>query len=234
MLQKPEIIKDNQLEQKPEIIKDNQLEVFERVYHDEGWSSHQCESVSGTGSILKHTEELRSSLPEICKKYNINNILDVACGDFNWMKEIVHKFKFYRGADIVNDLIDSNKENYDKLENVEFITADIIEQFDLCIKGKSFDAIILKDVLVHFPDEYVNKVLSSVKTSGIKYVFITHFTDLNKNYDIPEFNGWRPQNFNLDPWNMGEPLEIIPSLKEEYSFDEKTMIDKTLSLWQIK
>jgi len=211
----------------------DQTQTFTQVYKELGWSSHQKESVSGTGSILKNTEMLREQLPKICKAYNINKIVDIACGDFNWMKEIVHNFEFYRGVDIVEDLIISNKEKYDDLDNVEFLTADVIDDFNKCISGESFDAIILKDVFVHFPNEYVKKVLASIGNSSIKYVFITHFNSIQSNYDIEEFNGWRPQNFTISPWRIGNPIESIPSPTEKYAWDGHAYTDKTLSLWKI-
>ena len=212
----------------------DQWQIFNKVYKELDWAKDQSESVSGTGSTLESTESLREVLPDICKKYEINNIVDIACGDFNWMKEIVHSFKFYRGVDIVEDLIKENKEKYGKLDNVEFIVCDVIEDFNSCIADKDFDAIILKDVLVHFPDEYVKKVLDSLKSSSIKYVFITHFTSNENNYDIKEFNGWRPQNFTISPWEWDNPIESIFSPTEKYTWDGKINNDKTLSLWELK
>ena len=227
------------IEEKNKVVVDDidvgQEAVFTKVYEELGWSKHQMESVSGTGSTLENTEILRSELPKVCKKYNINNIVDIACGDFNWMKEIVSEFKYYRGVDIVKDLIKANKEKYKKFENVDFIVADVITEFDKCVKGKDIDAVILKDVLVHFPDKHIIKVLDSLHKSSIKYVFITHFDSLKINCDIKEFNGWRPQNFTLSPWGMDKPLESIASPTEKYKWGENIHnSDKTLSLWQIK
>lgn len=224
-------------EKKSVIVNDieaGQHAVFTKVYEEFGWSNFQQESVSGTGSTLENTEILRSELPKVCKKYNINNIVDIACGDFNWMKEIVSEFKYYRGVDIVKDLIKVNKEKYEKIGNVDFMVADVITEFDKCIKGKDIDAVIFKDVFVHFPNEYVMKVLDSLHKSSIRYVFITHFDSIKLNLDIEEFNGWRPQNFTLSPWRMDKPLESITSPTEEYKWGDDNIADKTLSLWQLK
>ena len=57
-------------------IEAGQEEVFTKVYQELGWSNHQMESVSGTGSTLENTEILRSELPKVCKKYDINNIVE--------------------------------------------------------------------------------------------------------------------------------------------------------------
>ena len=212
----------------------NQHSTFVKIYKESRWCTYQQESISGTGSTLHNTETLRAELPKICKKYKIKNIVDIACGDFNWMKEIVNEFDYYRGVDIVGDLITVNKYKYEKKNHVEFIKADVIDDFGKCIEGKNFDAIILKDVLVHFPNEYVLKVLKSLNDSPIKYVFVTHFDSIEANIDIAGFNGWRPQNFTLSPWKMNKPLESISSPREMYKYGNNNNTDKTLSLWKIK
>ena len=75
------------IEEKNKVVINNieakQEGVFTEVYQELGWSKRQMESVSGTGSTLENTEILRSELPKVCKKYDINNIVDIACGDFN-------------------------------------------------------------------------------------------------------------------------------------------------------
>jgi hypothetical protein len=212
----------------------NQYSTFVKIYKESRWCTYQQESVSGTGSTLRNTETLRLELPKICKKYGIKNIVDIACGDFNWMKEIVNEFDYYRGVDIVDALIKVNKDKYEKKNHIEFIKADAIDDFGKCIEGRNFDAVILKDVLVHFPNEYVLKVLKSLNDSPIRYVFITHFDSIEANIDIAGFKGWRPQNFTLSPWEMNKPLESISSLTEIYKWGNNDNTDKTLSLWQIK
>lgn len=202
-------------------------EVFNHVYDINDWSSD--ESKSGMGSTLKFTENTRSQLPIICKKYGIKRILDAACGDFNWMKEIVDKFDYYKGTDIVERLIKENTEKFSIEGKVEFEVNDIVNDFK--VNGE-FDAIIAKDVLVHLPGKYVLKVLKSFKDSGVKYLFLTHFNEIEENADIESFGLWRPLNFQLEPFNFPKPLEIIKE-PEPYRFSGQEMMDKTLSFWKI-
>ena len=59
-------------------------ETFTEIYTENLWAS--AESKSGTGSELRNTEVLRQELSVLLKKYKIQSMLDIPCGDFNWMK----------------------------------------------------------------------------------------------------------------------------------------------------
>lgn len=200
-------------------------EVFTEVFMINDWSSN--ESHSGMGSTLEFTSNTRKRLTEVWKKYNIKKVLDIGCGDFNWMKEIIDSLDYYKGTDIVNAITDLNKERYEEKGKIEFETHDILND-PLVYKSSEFDAIILKDVLVHFPDKNIPEVLDKIKNTGIKYVFITHFVEISQNSDIKTFGGWRPLNMKM----LGDPIEIINEELEEYKWGGKTMKDKTLSLWK--
>lgn len=78
-------------------------ERFKLIYKYNFWSSK--ESVSGLGSELKNTVNIRKKLPKIFDDFKINKILDAPCGDFNWVSLILSNKIDYIGGDIVNDLI---------------------------------------------------------------------------------------------------------------------------------
>ena len=108
-------------------------ELFTQIY--EGYKfGGTNESRSGLGSTLEETSGLRDKIKLLIREKNIKSVVDIPCGDFNWMKEIVSEFKYYRGVDIVKDLIKANKEKYKNFENVDFMVADVITEFDKCIK----------------------------------------------------------------------------------------------------
>ena len=206
----------------------HQKDVFNTVFEINDWSS--SESKSGMGSTLEFTENTRAELPAIFEKYNIKRVLDVACGDFNWMKEVVGTLDYYKGTDIVKPLVDRNNEKYRIPNKVEFECNDIIDHFNPI---GEFDAIIAKDVLVHFPTEKVLQTLENFKKSGIKYIFLTHFNKIDTNVNIESFGLWRPINFNLEPFNFDKPIEMIKEKNEKYNFMNVRMQDKTLSLWEL-
>ena len=82
-------------------------ERFSYIYHNKHWQSGQ--SLSGEGSEISYTENLRKQLAYIIKDYNILSIVDAPCGDYHWMKELRKKSDFtYAGFDIVEELIIKN------------------------------------------------------------------------------------------------------------------------------
>jgi SAM-dependent methyltransferase len=206
---------------------DNHKEIFTELFNTNSWGS--TESRSGMGSTLEFTENTRKMLPILWESHGIKRILDVACGDFNWMQEIVSSLDYYKGTDIVEDLIDLNKERYQQPNKIEFGYNDIINDFK---SDGQFDAIIAKDVLVHFPNDVILKVLDNFKKSGIKYMFLTHFTNVEDNWDVANYGDWRPINFTEHPFSMVAPLEIISEKIETYEWINEMHNDKTLSLWE--
>ena len=104
----------------------NKEKVFKEIYKNNYWGS--AESLSGPGSDMKNSHNIRIQLPNIISKYNIKKIIDVPCGDFYWMKTIINSMKVhYNGYDIVQDLIDKNKKLFTS-ENINFDKLDITKQ----------------------------------------------------------------------------------------------------------
>ena len=62
---------------------------FTWIYQNDYWQSK--ESVSGTGSTLKYTENLRKELPSLFQKFGIHRVFDAPCGDFNWMSQLLRE-----------------------------------------------------------------------------------------------------------------------------------------------
>jgi len=208
-------------------------EIFNLVYDTRDWGSE--ESISGFGSTMEHTKSTRMRLPVILEKYKIKRILDIACGDFNWIKQVATKTEYYRGTDIVKRLVDSNNKKYGIPGKIEFEYGNAIEGIN---NDGQFDAVIAKDVLVHFPEKDVLKVIDNLKKIGIKYIFTSHFPSINKNQNLVVHGQWRPINFTKAPYNFGPPLEIIWEKSETYSWPDENnqrieRADKTLSLWKI-
>ena len=59
-------------------------QVFAEFYRDNKWGD--AESVSGAGSNLAQTEEVRRVLPGLLAELGCRSMLDVPCGDFYWMR----------------------------------------------------------------------------------------------------------------------------------------------------
>ena len=176
----------------------NTKERFTEIYKNNEWGSQ--ESKSGSGSELQSTDTLRKELPLLCKKYQIKTILDIPCGDYNWMK--FTKFNSdikYIGADIVEKLIDNNRKKYSDIEfKVLDITRDTLPTVDL---------VFVRDCLGHLSNDNIFKALNNIRESGSKYLLSTSFTKYNHNSSILD-GEWKCINLMIEPYFL-KPIFLI-------------------------
>ena len=193
--------------------------IFTEIYEKNLWTSK--ESNSGLGSELKSTEVIRQEIPEVIKKFNIKSVLDIPCGDFNWMNHIDLTDVNYIGADIVESLIENNKKKFDGVNfQVLDITQDTLPKVDL---------IFARDILGHFTYENINKSIKNIINSGSKYLLTTSFTKWHYNVDIKD-GEWRPINLMIPPFKM-KPIYLINENCREGGTDYN---DKCLLLFDIQ
>jgi len=180
-------------------------ERFTTIYRENLWNDP--ESVSGAGSTLEHTQNLRARLPRLMETHGITPVLDAPCGDFNWMKEVLKDIRTldYTGGDIVADLIDQNQTIYGKA-GVRFEIIDIT-QGPLPIA----DLMIVRDCLFHLSFADVAAFLTTLCASEIRYLLTTTHdvgADFN-NIDIVTGNFRRIDLFS-PPFSFPvQPLERI-------------------------
>ena len=99
-------------------------EVFNDIYRTNRWGGK--DSISGKGSDADQTRIITEALPVLFTNYDVHTVLDIPCGDFHWMKNVDLSNINYTGADIVNDLILQNQENY-TTQNIQFSHLDLIK-----------------------------------------------------------------------------------------------------------
>lgn len=185
----------------------------------------KIESLSGSGSSLYQTKNIRQRIKELVNFYHINSIADIPCGDFNWMKAINFGSCQYIGCDIIEPLIEDNIKKYSD-SNHFFIN------LDCRVHALPYaELIICRDLLVHLSIEDIFKALKNFKKSGAKYLLTTTFSNirLSTNSEI-QSGGWRTLNLLHQPFNFPAPLMII---NEECSEQDGAYKDKSLALWKI-
>jgi hypothetical protein len=173
--------------------------IFGKIYETGWWSSP--ESLSGTGSELWRSDNLRSGLLTWVEAKGIRSLLDAPCGDYNWMRHVYFPDNFhYIGGDIVEAMIENNRLHYPKLD---FRKLDILSD-----PLPAVDAWLCRDVLIHFPNAAGRHVLERFCTSSIDYLLVTTFPGVTHNKNI-EFGQYRPVNLTLAPYHLPEPEEIL-------------------------
>ena len=189
-------------------------EKFTEIYEKNLWCSP--ESVSGGGSEMQNTKVIRRELPVLIQKFGIKSILDIPCGDWNWMKDVDLCGASYIGADIVEPLIGLNKANY---TNVDFRVLDLIN--DTLPK---VDLIFTRDCLGHLSNDNVLKAIRNCQESGSKYLLATSFTKWDMNPDI-ENGGWKCINLMIPPFQLNPIYLINEDCQEGYPhYNDKCMI----------
>ena len=63
------------------------------------------ESLSGPGSCLFHTAEIRRRLPMLLQNLGVRVLIDAPCGDFHWMSHTELRLDRYIGVDLIPALI---------------------------------------------------------------------------------------------------------------------------------
>lgn len=189
--------------------------IFTEIYEKNMWTDK--ESRSGTGSSLKKTMSLRKALPQLFKDYSINSILDIPCGDFNWMREVNLKSISYIGADIVEEINQNNIKKY-SAENKKFVKMDILKD-----NLPKVDLIFCRDLFIHLSYEDIFKAVTNIKKSGSKFLLTTSFMAEKKNKNCST-GGWHPINLLIKPFSFPNPLKMI---------DEEDIKRRSLLLWNI-
>ena len=189
-------------------------EKFTEIYKNNLWGSP--ESASGGGSEMQNTKVIRRELPVLIQKLGITSILDIPCGDWNWMKDVDLCGASYIGADIVKPLIEENKIKYPDIDfRVLDLTNDDLPKVDL---------VFVRDCLGHLSNENVHKSIENIKRSGSKYLLATSFTKWDMNPDIKD-GGWKCINLMIPPFQLNPIYLINEDCQEGYPhYNDKCMI----------
>ena len=198
-------------------------EIFQDVYTNwrfGGWP----ESKSGGGSTLEETEEIRQQIKQLVKDKEIKSVVDVPCGDFNWMKDIVYSFESYTGCDIVPELIADNQKYANQI--IKFQELDLTQN-----EIPEADLLIVRDVIGHLSLEDGKKAIANILNSKCKYLLTTTWYNLNdENYNHEN----RDNTVTLDAqWERGaaafypvclhsEPFNFP---KPEFYIEEKPKVE---------
>jgi hypothetical protein len=188
----------------------------------ESYRSWRIESMSGPGSSLRNTLELRRHLPRLFATLKVRSLLDAACGDFHWMRRI-QPGRDYVGVDLLEELVAGNQRRYGG-PNRRFLRLDIRRD-----PLPAADCVICRDCLVHLSFEDTFEALRNFKRSGAQYLLTTTFTADRPNFDTSR-GEWRTLNLERTPFEFPRPLHIIDECCAEA---QGTYSDKALGLWRL-
>jgi hypothetical protein len=195
------------------------MDVFTMHFRDNRyWGSD--ESRSGEGSTLTQTEVIRREFPRLVATYQLQSVLDIPCGDFNWMRTLDLNIP-YTGADIVDEIVEANQQKY-ACCNRSFVKLNLTRD-----ELPKVDLLLCRDCLFHFSYEHAFLAVDRIKRSGSTYLLTTTNTRVTQNSDIVT-GEFRRLNLQIPPFSFPEPLLLI----DEHCPNPK-IPDKHLGLWRI-
>jgi SAM-dependent methyltransferase len=169
--------------------------VFKIIYKNNLWNDP--ESVSGIGSTLDWTSELRKTLPQLLENLKVTSLLDAGCGDWNWMSRMEWDGYKVEACDIVPELIANNIRQYGR--QALFFVADITAPF-----VSDAELILCRTVLFHLSFENILKALRVFADSDTVYLLMTHHPHITENL-AREDGDFRRLNFCIEPFNLPKP-----------------------------
>jgi len=181
------------------------------------------DSLSGKGSNLESTAELRETLPKLLRELDTKVLLDLPCGDFFWMQRVDLSGISYVGGDIVPDLIEKNRRLHGSPSR-EFMSLDLIK--DAIPKA---DVILVRDCLVHLSTAHIQSAISNICKSGSTWLLTTTYPETGTNAEIVT-GDWRPIDLTAPPFNFPQPDQM---LLEGQGHVKGQRPDKALGLWRL-
>ena len=194
-------------------------DIFTSIWRNNYWGSE--ESLSGPGSTLEQTENLRRKMPVMFDEMGIKSVFDAPCGDMHWMQHVLKDANFnYLGGDVVDELVSINKKIFANSQ-VCFIKFDITAD-----TFPAADVWLCRAVFYHLSNRDVYLALEQFAASNIKYILTTNCVteEHHINKDIAT-GDWRSLNLMLPPFNF--PREALWEI-EDYVAPHPSM---TLTLW---
>lgn len=193
---------------------DRRVQEFSSIYKHNLWSGR--ESRSGTGSDMVETKNIRRELPGVLKRLGIKSLLDIPCGDLNWMRHIDMEGIEYTGADIVPDIIEDNRARF---PDRRFVVLDLVKD-----KLPEVDMVFCRDIIGHMSQANAELAIRNILDSGAKYLMATDWPKADNRTDIEDAK-WRPINMTLLLEHTG--AQLIEEVSEDIP-------DKMMSVWQLK
>ena len=187
---------------------------------------HGASSKSGNGSSLDQTRNIALSLTGLIRELGIQSILDIPCGDLEWMANVNLGITEYIGGDVAPSLITFLQNHYiEKNFQVLDISRDILPKVDL---------IFCRDLFVHLSYKDIQSALRNIRKSGSTYLATTTFKNTEKNKDLALISrgvAWRPLNLEKSPFDFVSPQILID---EKCTENGGAYADKSIGVWKIK
>lgn len=187
-------------------------------YGDSQWppKAIRQRSASGKGSWLGYnTETSMQQLKETIQKYNIKSMVDMPCGDVNWIFDSFEtdSLPLYVGLDVASAVIEVNKKRFAHHKNKEFHFWDAshcaVPRFfnETSSKEETFDLVHVRDVVQHMSIDLGVKYFCNVFKSGAKFLLTTTFPGHGGEHKNVVDGDFYKNDLSQEPFAFPEPSD---------------------------
>lgn len=180
-------------------------------------------SWDGPGSSLAGTEAMREGVSALLQRLKPVTMLDMACGDWNWMRFVDLTGIEYTGWDVdpgriarcryrigIGDFTNDDRPNT-HFEQVNALTVD-----PTMLGG--WELVLARDFFAHIPPNYILEIISKLKAGDVRWLLASTYPNCSDNrfkYDPSQYawNGYmeHPVNLEIDPFLLRK-VDSIPEL----------------------
>jgi hypothetical protein len=158
------------------------------------------------------------------KAFGVKRLLDLPCGDFNWMQHVEVAGCAYTGGEIVRELVEDNTAKYGR-EDRRFCQLDIMKD-----PLPPADLLLCRDCLIHLSFRDANAAIANIAEAEITYLLTTTYPLIRRNTNIVTVD-FRAINLQLPPFRFPKPIaaineDLFPSLAANPNFIRQ------LGLWR--
>lgn len=182
--------------------------------------SERQETLSGSGSTMANTQNIRRELPLLVNKWDIHSIFDAPCGDGNWMSKtefINYKDISYCGGDLVDSFVAQAK-----LKGLN------VYNFDIRINPfPPVDLWLCRACWYHLPFADITATVNNWLNSSIKYALVTSHLHNGETHDINPGEFRRLELREHDYFGMGAPIDGFIDV-ERLDLDHGYMVEEML------
>ncbi len=200
------------------LLEESRADRFSKIYETGVWlNERKSGSLSGLGSEVANTNKIREELPTQLSQLGVNCLLDIGCGDWNWMRYVKLPCK-YIGIDIVPSVIERNLKEFGSIDR-QFRVLDAVEDpLPTC------DAILAREVVFHLSFSDARKLIRNALNSRARYLLITTDSDIEINRDI-RTGDFRILNLTIKPFCFPKPFIEIT--------DDSVCQARRIGVWKI-
>jgi hypothetical protein len=201
------------------------IKQYNSQYFPQGgaWNRGNCErggkieTYSGPGSLLENTDNLIEELPKFLKEKNISSMIDLPCGDFNFMNKVDLTNIKYQGYDVSENAVNMCKA---KRPDLQFSVMDAVKD-----PLPYADLIFVKDLFLHLSFDCIQKILDNIVRSKCKYFAVSRYGHGGEqNREQASGIGSRAIEITKPPFNFAYP--IVHKFYYTKTYREKNMYNE--------